>query len=284
LAAIGLTQLSSAFVAGLYDGGVLLNTIWRDAESDLVVGKGDSVTVREPTVIAAANFTGTATATGIAEAKYVIAMSEQPYSQVVLSAKEKTLAVEDLATQVVVPQAAGIAEYIDDAIATKLGTTTGTASGTTADGWGSGALAAREALTTAKVPLADRFLAVSPDVASALLNSTVFQTGNIEGAPSALADGILGRLYGFTVVESAALEADTMIGYHRSAVAGIFRTPVAPEGGALAGSASYRGLSSQIIYAYDSSKLSDVLTCQTLFGLGVSSTSFDERAVKVDLA
>jgi hypothetical protein len=277
-AATGLTQLASAMVAGLVDGGVLLNTIYRDAESDLVVGKGDSVTIREPQVIAAANFSGTASRSDIVEGKITVAIDEQPYSQVQVTAKEATLAVEDLAQQVIMPQVGGIAEYIDTQVAAALKTTT-TAIGTVTD-WNAAALQARETLSAAKVPMAGRYLAVAPDVAGALLNSTVFQSGNMEGAPAALADGVLGRIYGFTVVETPFLPAGEAVGYHRTAVAGVFRTPVVPQG-AESGNASYQGVSAQVIYAYDTSALADVLTAQTLFGLGTSNVSANARAVKL---
>lgn len=272
--ATGLEQLASAFVAGLWDGGALLGTIYRDAESDLIAGKGDTVTIREPQAIAAANFTVTASVSNVVEAKIAVAMDHQPYSQVAITTKEANFSIESLASQVVEPQVGGVAEYIDTEIGTLLETTTNTINSVT--DWAAAVLAARGALSTAKVPMAGRYLAVSPTVAGELLGSNLMQSGNIEGAPSALADGVVGRLYGFTVVESPFVTE--AVAYHRTAVAGVFRTPNPPQGTS-SGSASFKNITAQMVFGYDNSKLSDVLTCQTLFGLGVSDTTFNSRAV-----
>lgn len=279
----GLEQLASAMVAGLYDGGTLINTIYRDAEQDLVAGKGDTVTIREPQAVEAQDFTGTATVDELSEGKISVPMNMQPYSQVKLTAKEETFDIEDFYAQVLGPQMAGIVEFLDTAVGAKLESTTGTAGAAAADGWSAAVLDARGELTKNKVPLASRYLAVAPDVASALLASNVFVTGNIEGAPSALANGIIGRLYGFTVVESPFITEATAVAYHRTAVAGIFRTPVPPRGAANA-SASLRGVSAQVVYSYSPSQLADVITCQALYGLGSSDVSFAQRAVKVTLS
>jgi hypothetical protein len=279
----GLEQLASAMVAGLYDGGVLVNTIYRDAESDLVVGKGDTVSIREPLVTPASNFGAVAVVGNAVEAKIAVPVNQQPYSQIQLTAKEKTLLVESLAAEVVMPQVAGIIEYIDGSIATLLGTTTGVAGATTALGWGAAVANARAVLTTNKVPSEGRYLACSPDVVSALLLGNIVTAWANPSAPAALAEGVVGRLFGFTVLESADVPAGTAFAYHRTGVAGVFRTPVPPEGGALVGSATLRGFSAQVIYAYDSSRLADTITAHTLYGLGTSDASFDERVLKVTL-
>lgn len=275
LTAIGLSQLASAMVAGLYDGGTLVNTIYRDAESDLIAGKGDSVTIREPQTVEAVNFVAPASATNITEGKIVVPISHQPYSQTVPTAREMTLAIEDFAAEVIMPQVQGIVEYIDTAIGTALNGTTGTATGA---GWDAAIRDARAVLTGNKVPMAGRYLAADPTVVSELLGLSVFQTGNVEGAPSALADGIVGRLYGFTVVESPFVTG--AVAYHGTAVAGVFRTPVTPNG-AMSGTASLRGITAQVVYGYDNTKLADVVTAQTLFGLGSSNVTFAKRAVGI---
>jgi hypothetical protein len=281
LTAAGLTQLASAMVAGLYDGGVLLNTIYRDAEADLVVGKGDIVAIRSPQPVGAQDFTGTAVTDDLVEGKITVPINMQPYSQVKVSAKEETLQIEDFAAQVILPQVAGIVEFIDGAVAAKLETTTGTASG--AD-WNAAIVAARDTLSANKVPTADRWLAAAPDVVGGMLQSTVFAQGNVNGAASALADGLVGRYMGFNVVESPFVTAGTAVAYHRTAVAGVFRTPVTPLG-ATSGSASLNGVTAQVIYTYSPSQLADVVIAQTLFGLGDGGApDLAKRAVKVTVA
>lgn len=80
----------------------------------------------------------------------------------------------------------------------------------------------RTNLGKAKVPMADRFLAVNSDFAGFLLSSaSKLTSANEAGADTELRNGVLGRLLGFTVVETSALNAakPTAVAYHRSAVA-----------------------------------------------------------------
>jgi coat protein Gp5 len=281
LTAIGMTQLANAMVAGLYDQATLINTIYRDAESELVVGKGDSVTIRAPQIIAATNFTGTATATNVVEGKITIVIDQQPYSQVVLSAKERTLAVEDLARQVVAPQVGGIVEFLEELVSAELEATTGAVSGAT---WREAVAGAYAALTGEGVPMAGRTLAVAPDVAGSLLTDTVFVSAADRGdGGAALNEATLGRLNGFNVVVSPFITAATAVAYHETAVAAIFRNPVPPSGGVLAGSAAFAGYSAQVLYGFSNTALSDVITVQTLGGIG-SAPDVAKRAVKVTVA
>jgi hypothetical protein len=280
----GLEQLSSAFVAMLADGGVLVNTIWRDTPSAaFTVGRGDTVTIREPLLIPAANLPagGTTTVSDVVEAKYTVVINQNPYSQTTITGREKTLYIESLVQEVIQPQAAGITEYIDAAIAAHLATTTGTAVGPAGGSWVGAISGAREKLSVNKVPASGRTLACAPDVVTAILSETVVTVGNLNNAGTALAEGTVGRLHGFNIVESPMLTAGQAFAYHESAIAGVFRLPVAPEGGAVVGSASYNGFSAQTIFAYDSSRLADILTVQALFGLGNSSATYDERCLLV---
>lgn len=280
-AATGVTQVASAVIAGLYNGGILVNTIWRDAETDYVAGKGDSVTVRSPNVIPAANFTGTATGTNLSEAKIIVNLDQMPYSQVFPNQKESTLYVEDFYTQVLEPQVAGIAEYIDGTVADALAGTTGTVSG--AD-WTKAIAAASGELTTNKVPGSGRYLAVAGDVAGELLATTLFVSASDRGdGGTALENATLGRLYGFDVVVSPALDPGIAIAYHGTAVAGVFRTPTAPQGAGAVSTQSYRGITAQVIYNYDNAKLADGVTALTLYGLGSNAGELAKRALVVSV-
>jgi hypothetical protein len=281
--AAGLTQLSSAFIAMLADGGVLVNCVWRDPfESNLQVGKGESVTVREPLVVPASNFTGTAVVSDLVEGKYVVTVDQQPYNQTKITTKERNLQVSDVAVQILQPQAAGVAEYVDQAIANFLSTTGGAVAAPIAGGWTGAIAAAREQMTMNGIPNEGRFFIVGPGVITDLISSSIVTTGNYGGASAALSEATLGRLYGFTIVESPLIPADTAYAIHRTAVGAIFRTPVAPSG-AESGSASWNGFAAQAVYGYDNSQLSDILTVHTLFGLGASTVSFDKRALTVTL-
>lgn len=280
LTAVGMTQLASAMVAGLWDSATLINTVHRDAESEFAVGRGDTVTIRSPQVIEATNFTGVATVTDIVEGKRDVKLDLQPYSQVQLTGREQTFGIEDLASQVVAPQIGGIVEFLEAAVAGALEGTGGTASGAN---WREAAAAAFGALGANKVPVAGRTLAVAPDVAGKLLTDVVFVSADSRGdGGAALSEATLGRLHGFDVVVSPALTAGTAVAYHSTAVSAAFRNPVAPQG-ATSGTATYSGYTGQVIYAYSPSALADLITVTTLGGVA-AAPDIDKRAVKLSVA
>lgn len=81
--------------------------------------------------------------------------------------------------------------------------------------------AIRKALGDNKVPAAGRFLVVNTDMADLLIEG--LSDAGAAGSDEELRNGVLGRLYGFTIVESPLLEPagaarPAAIGYHESMV------------------------------------------------------------------
>jgi hypothetical protein len=78
----------------------------------------------------------------------------------------------------------------------------------------------RKVMANNKVPAGGRFLVVNPDMADLLIQG--LDDVSVAGTDSELRNGVIGRLYGFTVVESPLLENATgtpgAIGYHESMV------------------------------------------------------------------
>lgn len=62
----------------------------------------------------------------------------------------------------------------------------------------------RKDMSNAKVPASDRFLVVSPDFADYLIQG--LDDVSVAGQDSELRNGVIGRLYGFTVLESALVD------------------------------------------------------------------------------
>jgi hypothetical protein len=79
----------------------------------------------------------------------------------------------------------------------------------------------RTLMGKAKVPAAGRYLVVSPDFADFLIQG--LDDVSVAGQDSELRNGVIGRLYGFTVLESPLLDYDGntngAIAYHESMVA-----------------------------------------------------------------
>lgn len=103
------------------------------------------------------------------------------------------------------------------------GTSAGTAAIATASDAYDAVVAIRKALTKAKVPSSQRYLAVSPEFAALLLDEASKLTSvDSAGSDSELRNGVLGRLLGFTVIEHPLLthtsDRPAAIGYHGPSV------------------------------------------------------------------
>lgn len=80
-------------------------------------------------------------------------------------------------------------------------------------------LAIRTQLTKSKVPVADRFVAVNPAMASYLIGG--LSDAAAAGSDAELRNGVLGRIYGLTVVESPLFTEATKpvaVGYHSNVI------------------------------------------------------------------
>lgn len=152
-----------------------------------------------------------------------------------VSDDELSMELENFARQITAVQVGAVAVGAEDKIATAMNNLSANSSiefaatATDAD-TRSVLLAAREALGENDVPASNRFLAVSPSIATRILEVDEFTKVNEAGSDSALRDAIIGRLFGFTVVESNGLTTDTAVAYHKSGFAFAIRPPVAPRG------------------------------------------------------
>lgn len=282
--------VANAMIGGLVDAGVLANAVTRDVDSALVAGKGDTVSVRRITTGVAANFGGTASLTDMTETDVQVQLTHQPYIQTAITTKEKAFKVEDFYAQVVKPQVDGVAEYLENEIATTLeGTATTKLRATTAKGV---LLAAFEYFGDTKIPTADRYLACSPTFAATLLGEDFMSAEKSADGGAAFKEAFLGRRFGFNIIVSSYItdvdSADTAAGvdptaiaYHKSGLIFASRTPEMPEGGAIGATASAYGYGVRLINSWDNTSLSDVLTIDSLAGF---KRSHDARIVPLAIA
>jgi hypothetical protein len=78
----------------------------------------------------------------------------------------------------------------------------------------------RKLMANAKVPTGNRYLVVNPDFTDLLIQA--LDDSSIAGTDDTLRNGVIGRLYGFTVLESPLLSAvgtPAAVGYHGDMVA-----------------------------------------------------------------
>lgn len=80
-------------------------------------------------------------------------------------------------------------------------------------------LAGRALLNKQKVPKGDRVLLVDSDQETNLMKISEFTRVDESGGSEALRNGLIGKLFGFDVIEHANMTADTMLMYHRTTAA-----------------------------------------------------------------
>ena len=262
-------QISAVAVDLLARNLVLPNTVTRNSANEFAGDNGDTVTVRvrQPGEARTQATPGAQiTYDDINEVAVDVQLSHL-YHATKITDEALSLELVDFASQVTAIQVDAVATRAEDQLAGVMnGLSTDESIASNGSDVGDKILEAREALGAANVPAGDRFLAVSPQVATFLLNEDKFVKVNESGTDSALRDAIIGRLYGFTVVESNALASGTAVAYHRSGFVFANRVPVAPRGANDSASASSGGVGLRQIFQYSPDHLSDASVISTFAG------------------
>lgn len=196
-----------------------------------------------------------------------------------ISDAERSLDLEDFAFQVTAPQVNSVATGVENKLTTVLNglaeDATFALAATEADTIAT-ILAARETLGEANAPASGRYLAVSPSIATRLLSVGQFVKTNESGTGSALRDATLGRIYGFTVVESNGLTADTAIAYHSSAFVLGVRAPMAPMGAVQSATVNEQGIALRQVFQYNAGIAADQSLVSTFAGAAAVFEDSDE--------
>lgn len=244
---------------------VLAQTVNKNFAADFTAGKGATVDVKIPATLAARTRTLTdataITVDDLTEATQPVTITSHAYSAVRVSDAELTLSIADFAAQVLAPQTLAIAEQVEDVVVAALQAVTEDAALNTAyanaAAVGTTFVAARKALRDMGAPMSGLYAAVGTQVYADLLNSGELKDVSQSGSDSALRDAIVGRVRGFTVIESNRLAPTEVIWYHRDAFTLVVRAPIVPAGVAFGSSVSENGFAMRWIRDYDSAILAD---------------------------
>jgi hypothetical protein len=243
---------------------VLPSLVWRDFDTEFNGRIGETVTVRVPAYIEAEEIdiddprNADITTSDVEESSFPVELTKYPYSAVPVIDEDFDLRIEDFAEQVLLPQTRAVAEKIEGYLAATMTSATYETSleldttnpfNTIVD--------ARKALNDANVPLGDRYLAVGSEVEAHVLKSELFHRADQSGGTSALREAVIGRVAGFTVVSSNALESDEAYAFHKSAYVLATRAPGIPAGVTAGSSASNGGLAMRWIRDYEANRLRD---------------------------
>lgn len=243
---------------------------------------GDTITIRVPQPTAArtqASRGAALTADDINEVGVNVQLAHM-YHLKNLSDQELTLDVEDFARQITLPQTQALAIGVEDSLVAVMNALPATdpainwdATSTEADDKDT-ILRAREFLSDNDVPPEDRYLAVAPDIATRLLKHNFMTDVDKSGSSDALRDAIIGRIFGFTVVECGALTNGTSVAYHKSGFVLATRPPVAPRGAAESSVAQAQGIGLRQVFQYDPGTAQD----QSLVSVFVGAAAVYEDA------
>lgn len=185
--------------------------------------------------------------------------------------QELSLNIEDFARQVTRVQTAAVATGAENVLADVMNNLAADssiefASSASADDTKAVILQAREFLGDNDAPAGDRFFAVSSDIATRVLSVPDFTRVDASGSDSALRQAVIGRLYGFTFVESNALDPGTAVAYHRSGFCFANRVPVQPRGATESATATADGVGLRHVFQYNAGTASDQSLVSTFAG------------------
>lgn len=284
--ALTAQQISRVSVPLLVRNLVLPMTVLRVPGGEFAGSNGDTVTVRvrqprtantqsTPGADVSANFSA------ISETPVTVTLAHL-YDGVNVTDEELSLELVNFASQVTEPQVAAVATGAEDELAAAMNAETADDSfalNASDDDTETKILAAREALSEANVPAGDRYFAVSPDIATRVLQVDKFVRVDASGNDNALRNAVIGRLYGFTFVESNGLDAGTAVAYHQSGFAFANRVPVMPRGASSSATASQDGMGLRHIFQYNPATLTDQSVISTFAGASVVE---QDRIYKLD--
>lgn len=279
------TQAARSTIAALRYLSVLPRTVRQDFSQEFIAGRGRTVDIKIDPISAgtARTYTDANRAArdaivfdDLTETTVPVTMDTQVYKAIRLPDDFATFTLESLEREVLKPQAISVADGIATPLLAKFnGVTTQTTSG--ADGVpalladGSNAMAVliamRKVMNKRNVPLADRFLALTPAAEAAFLSLPQFQKVNESGSDGVLREAELGRLMGFNILVDNGLTKS--VAYHRDAFALVTRPSRPPEGAAKSAVASENGFALRWLQHYNPLQLEDQSVVDTFVGTKV---------------
>ena len=285
-------QAARSTLAALRWLTALPRTVRQDFSQEFVAGRGQTINVLKPiTAGAAREYTTENRANRDAiefnelDQQWVpVVMDLQVYNAIRLPDDWATFTLEQMGEQVLRPQAESVVDVLADPLLTEM-QATATDDGLTIGEGGNGplqvAINARKVLNGRKVPMANRTLALAPDLAAQFIGLKELTDASASGTTGTLREARIGRLFNFDVIEDPALEDGFGIAYHRDAFAHVTRPSRQPEGAAMSATIAADGFALRWLMHYNPLQLEDQSVVDTFVG---AATLDPQRAVAIGIA
>lgn len=259
----------------LYANSVMLPLVYKDYSTEFNGNQGDTVTIRKPATFTAAEYDSSigTVKQAITETSTSVKLDTIYDVTIPVPDLDATINLDDLQGKVLQPAMEAISQAIDTLILTLRDDVTASVTLSAYDASTNphplhDLVDARRALSTAKVPMTNRFAVVDPYIAAQWMRDDLANRADARGdAGTALRDGWLGRAFGFDNIESNNIADYVGVGFHPTAFAFVSRPLALPKGAASAGVVSYKGLSVRVIYDYDAQYKTDVISLDILCGV-----------------
>lgn len=296
---INSDKLAATSLANLEASAVLAGTVQRQAAGQFDGTVGYAVNIRRPAMLVAAEgtiageFLGTGKSSiqtqDLNETSLPVKLTDHIYSAVALNDAELSLEIPEFAAQVALPQTDAVVDKLERKIAAAMdNASTGFSAGGDLDlskvsftpGVNSPQSVAAEQvrmkvadlatqLTKQNVPSAGRYLVLGANVAGKLLHDPNLVRVNEAGTGTALREAVIGKLFGFTLIQSSHVDEDTMYAYHPSAIQLVTRAPMVPPSIKVGSSKDADGYAIRWVRDYDSNIAAERSFFSTFMGLAV---------------
>ena len=271
-------QVAKVAVALAVEDSYLSALVNRNFEDDLLGGggKGRSVNIKIPATLIARDRdiddkTSSIVMDEITESTTSVTLGTHGYSAVSLSEGDLNLDLTSFAEQVLAPQVDAVVDRVEHEVATLLLGVAEWNDAATAPAYDAANpvkvfTALRKRLRDNGVPQANLNCVVGTKVYADLLEANAIQDASQSGSTAALRDGSVGRVRGFTVVESTRVDDEDIVAFHRDAVTLAVRAPAVPAGASFGQALSKGGFSLRYLRDYDADKTADRSIVSTFFG------------------
>ncbi len=281
-------QAARSTLAALRYLTTLPRTVRQDFSSDFVPGVGNVVNILNPISAGTARVYTAANRAArdaivfddLSQDTIPVTITDQVYKAVRLPDDFATFSLVSLEQQVLRPQAESVVDGVTAPLLTEMNGVAVDAGVPLLLADGSNALDVlielRAVLNDRKVPMTDRYFAITPAAEAAFLRLDQLQKVNESGTDGVLREAIIGRLFGFTIVVDPGLEQS--VAYHRDAFAHVTRPSRNPEGAAKSATVAQDGFALRWLQHYNPLQLEDQSVVDTFVG---AETLDADRAVAV---